>query len=148
MLGVLRGGESGEGELAPAPGLGDLEVLVDGVRTAGVEVAVDVSGDEIHVPASVGLTVYRIVQEALTNVIKHAGPAKAEVHIACEPGVVTIQVDDDGRGSGADGGDGTRLGLIGMRERVAVFSGELEVGPRPGGGWHVVATLPYERAAS
>jgi signal transduction histidine kinase len=146
MLGILRG-DGTSGELAPAPGLGDLGTLVDGVRAAGVEVDVDLSGDEA-IPAGVALTTYRIVQEALTNVLKHAGPAKAEVHIACDPGVVTIQVDDDGRGSAAEGGEGTHLGLIGMRERVAVYSGELEVGPRPGGGWHVAATLPYERVAS
>jgi len=148
MLGILRGDEAGDGELAPAPGLGDVETLVEGVRAAGVEVDLDVSGVEDRVPAGVGLTAFRIVQEALTNVLKHAGPARAEVHIACDPGVVSIQVDDDGRGASSDGGEGTHLGLIGMRERVALFDGDLEVGPRPGGGWHVAATLPYERVAS
>jgi signal transduction histidine kinase len=147
MLGILRGDEVADGELAPAPGLGDLDTLVEGVRAAGLEVDLDVRGDD-RLPAGVDLTAYRIVQEALTNVLKHAGPARAEVHIACEPGVVTIQVDDDGRGGSSRPGDGTRLGLIGMRERVALYAGDLEVGPRAGGGWHVAATLPYDRVAS
>jgi signal transduction histidine kinase len=93
----------------------------------------------------VDLSAYRIVQEALTNVVKHAGPAHAQVVVGYHDQEVTVEVIDDGRGavtSASDGRVGTGHGLIGMRERVAAFGGELEVGPRPGGGFRVAARLP------
>jgi signal transduction histidine kinase len=136
-----------DGTLAPAPGLGGLESLAQGVREAGVPVTVQVTGDRVDVPQGVDLCAFRIVQEALTNVLKHAGPARAEVDVHYRPGSVTVVVSDDGRGASAGGGKevGGGHGLLGMRERVAVFGGELTTGPRVGGGFRVAATLPFER---
>ena len=149
MLGVLRGEDGQKVDLAPAPGLGDIDQVVRNVRDAGVEVTVERTGDAAAVPAGVALTTFRIVQEALTNVLKHAGPARAEVHIACDPGVVRVEVVDDGRGAAAPLDETVNhLGLIGMRERVTPYGGELDVGPRSGGGWRVCATLPYERVTA
>jgi len=149
MLGVLRGEDGSKVALAPAPGLGDLDQLVKTIRDAGVEVGLEVTGDQGRVPAGTALTAFRIVQEALTNVLKHAGPARAEVHIACEPGVIRVEVCDDGRGAATTTDPSViHLGLIGMRERVTPYGGELDVGPRTGGGWRVCATLPYERVTA
>jgi signal transduction histidine kinase len=137
LLGVLRG----DAELAPAPGLHDVEALAESLRTAGIPVTLTIDGTPTAVPAGVDLTAYRIVQEALTNVVKHAGPAvAAEVHVQYDAGAVIVEVTDDGRGGFA--GDGGH-GLLGMRERVAVFGGELTTGPKVGGGFQVRATLPY-----
>ncbi len=138
LLGVLRGGDAA---LAPAPGLGNVEDLVESVRTSGVPVEVRVGGVPDAVPAGVDLTAYRIVQEALTNVLKHAGPASATVDVQYAPGLVIVEVADDGRG-GAVAPTGGH-GLLGMRERVAVFGGDLVAGPKPGSGFRVRATLPY-----
>jgi signal transduction histidine kinase len=97
----------------------------------------------VPLPASVDLSAYRIVQEALTNALKHAGPARAGVHIRYGPGSLELEVLDDGRGAPGDGDHpGGGRGLIGMRERVGLFGGELSAGPRPGGGFRVHATLP------
>jgi len=149
ILGVLRGEDGQKMDLAPAPGLTDLDHLVQGVRDAGVEVTVELSGDMGALPPGVSLTAFRIVQEALTNVLKHAGPARAQVHIACDPGEIRVEVTDDGRGAAAPtDASVTHLGLIGMRERVTPYGGELDVGPRSGGGWRVCATLPYERVTA
>jgi signal transduction histidine kinase len=146
MLGVLRGEDGSKMDLAPAPGLGDLDQLVKTIRDAGVEVTLEVTGDQDRVPAGTALTAFRIVQEALTNVLKHAGPARADVKVACDPGVIRVEVCDDGRGAATTTDPSvTHLGLIGMRERVTPYGGELDVGPRAGGGWRVCATLPYER---
>jgi signal transduction histidine kinase len=104
-----------------------------------------VEGRPSPLPAGVDLSAYRIVQEALTNVVKHAGPAHALITICYRDHEVTVEVIDDGRGIAAVAGDGRRgtgHGLIGMRERVAAFGGDLEVGPRPGGGFRVAARLP------
>jgi signal transduction histidine kinase len=139
LLGVLRGGDAA---LAPAPGLHDVDDLVTSMRSSGVPVSLDVTGTRDDVPGGVDLTAYRIVQEALTNVLKHAGPnVRVDVAIAYEPGTVRVEVLDDGRGAAvhADGGHG----LLGMRERVSVFGGDLVAGPKPGGGFRVSATLPY-----
>jgi signal transduction histidine kinase len=139
LLGVLRGGDAA---LAPAPGLHDVDDLVDSMRSSGIPVSLAVTGTRVDVPGGVDLTAYRIVQEALTNVLKHAGPnVQVDVAIEYEPGTVRVEVLDDGRGAAvhADGGHG----LLGMRERVSVFGGELVAGPKPGGGFRVSATLPY-----
>ena len=95
-------------------------------------------------PAALDLTGYRVVQEALTNVVRHAGPAHAEVTVRYEDRQVTVQVDDDGRGTAARGSTMGGHGQLGMRERVAVWGGTLHTGPRPEGGYRVIATLPYE----
>lgn len=150
LLGVLRDSE-GVRSHAPAPGLSDLPTLVDDVRTAGVPATLHVEGHNpgiVH--AGVELSAYRIVQEALTNVIKHAGkPTRVDVTVRYAPYALAVEVVDDGRGvaahsrNGDPGVEGSGHGLIGMRERVEVWGGELTVGPAPGGGYRVKAQLPY-----
>ena len=141
LLGVVRD-PAGEAGLAPQPGIGELDALAASVRAAGLPVNLVISGDPAPLPATVEVSVYRIVQEALTNVLKHAGPARADVKIGCAQETVTIEVTDDGTGEpGRQAPRGGR-GLAGMRERAAVFGGELRAGPRPGGGFAVRARLP------
>jgi signal transduction histidine kinase len=140
LLGVLRG----TADLAPAPSLHDIDELAGSLRESGVPVTITVHGDATGLPGGVDLTAYRIVQEALTNVLKHAGPASAEVRVDYAPGLVVVEVTDDGRGATSNGDSGH--GLLGMRERVAVFGGDLVAGPKPGGGFRVRATLPYATA--
>jgi signal transduction histidine kinase len=145
LLGVLRQEGEPEGDLAPVPGLADLDGLLAELGKAGLAVRLQVEGKPAPLPAGVDLSAYRIVQEALTNVVKHAGPARARVVVGYRDQDVTVEVTDDGRGtvtSGSDGRAGTGHGLIGMRERVAAFGGDLEVGPRPAGGFRVAARLP------
>ena len=141
LLGVLRDEDGGRSH-APAPGLAELPALVADVRSAGVPVELTVEGDPAGVPDSVELSVYRLVQEGLTNVLKHAGAASAEVAVRCLPGEVEVEVLDDGRGAAAANGAGGH-GLVGMRERVALWGGNLTTGPRQGGGYRVLARLPY-----
>jgi signal transduction histidine kinase len=144
LLGVLRQDSESQASLAPVPGLADLEGLLAEVAKAGLAVRLRVEGTPSALPAGVDLSAYRIVQEALTNVVKHAGPAQAQVTIGYRDRDVTVEVTDDGRGAAAPAGDGggTGHGLVGMRERVAAFAGDLETGPRPGGGFRVAARLP------
>jgi signal transduction histidine kinase len=141
LLGVLRDPNE-ESRLAPQPSLDELDSLAGSVRAAGVPVNLVVSGDRAALPAAVDVSVYRIVQEALTNVLKHAGRARADVTIGCADDAVTIDVIDDGSTQSANGAPGDGHGLAGMRERVAVFGGELRAGPRPDGGYAVHARLP------
>ncbi len=145
LLGVLRRDSEPQGDLTPVPGLADLDGLLAEVAKAGLAVRLRVEGTPSQLPAGVDLSAYRIVQEALTNVVKHAGPARAQVVVGYRDQDVTVEVTDDGRGGGASTGDGQAMvghGLIGMRERVAAFGGDLEVGPRPDGGFRVAARLP------
>ena len=145
LLGVLRQENEPQGELAPVPGLGDLDGLLAEVANAGLAVRLRVEGTPAPLPAGVDLSAYRIVQEALTNVVKHAGPARAQVVVGYRDQDVRVEVTDDGRGVTAPTSNGRARvghGLIGMRERVQVFGGDLEVGPRPGGGFRVAARLP------
>jgi signal transduction histidine kinase len=145
LLGVLRQDSEPQGDLAPVPGLADLDGLLVEVAKAGLAVKLRVEGTPSQLPAGVDLSAYRIVQEALTNVVKHAGPARAQVLVCYGDQDVAVEVTDDGRGVTAPTGDGRAgvgHGLIGMRERVQVFGGDLEVGPRPGGGFRVAARLP------
>jgi len=146
LLGVLRQpGEQAAGpELAPQPGLAELEALADGVRAAGLPVRLVIDGDPAGLPAAVDISAYRIVQEALTNVLKHAGKASAQVSVGCSADQVLIEVTDDGTGPQAGGQAGGGQGLAGMRERVALFGGELTAGPRSGGGFAVRARLPLD----
>jgi signal transduction histidine kinase len=139
LLGMLRA-EDEQIALAPQPSLAHLEALVANVREAGLPVELRVEGEPVELPPGVDLSAYRIVQEALTNALKHAGPAQARVLVRYDAGGVEVEVADDGTGSanGAGGGHG----LVGMQERVAVYGGELESGPRPGGGFAVRARLP------
>jgi signal transduction histidine kinase len=143
MLEVLRADDS---ELGPQPGLGDLDALVERVRQTGLPVELTVEGDACCLPAGMDLAAYRIVQEALTNTVKHAGRASAHVTVRFRPDDLEIEVVDDGRGAAAPlvavGGHG--LGLVGMRERVALFGGTLDAGPRFPGGYRVFASLPMD----
>jgi signal transduction histidine kinase len=146
LLGVLR--DDGDGaKHAPAPGLCDLDRLAREVSDAGVPVEVQVEGSISDVPPGVDFTGYRIVQEALTNVLRHAGPSTAKVRVAHEPGALRIEVRDDGRGVNGRS-TGTGHGLMGMRERVAVYGGRLDAGPVDGGGFRVTAELPYADATN
>ncbi|MFT7834776.1 histidine kinase [Saccharothrix sp. BKS2] len=137
LLGVLRA-EDAAVELAPMPGLSDLPELVTRASLAGVEVDLSVSGP---VPDALGLTVYRIVQESVTNVVKHAAPASCAVSVEVSEGEVAISVVDDGPGERVLGGGGGH-GLIGMRERVAVYGGTFSAGPLAGRGFAVRARVP------
>jgi len=147
LFGVLRDPDEETGR-APQPGISELPALAGRLRAAGLEVSLSIDGDQAALPPAVDVSAYRIVQEALTNVLKHAGPVRAEVTVGCAGRAVTIEVTDDGPGDG----DGPRTvgppalagghGLVGMRERVAVFGGDLRAGPRPGGGFAVCARLP------
>ncbi|MGZ6963270.1 MAG: sensor histidine kinase [Acidimicrobiia bacterium] len=140
MLGVLREDEGAQ--YAPAPGLADLDRLVHEVGSAGVDIAVQAEGDRSELPPGVDFTAYRIVQEALTNVLKHAGPARVQIRIDYEPDALALEVADDGRGVNGRA-NGVGHGLMGMRERVGVYGGTFDAGPRPGGGFRVRVRLPY-----
>jgi signal transduction histidine kinase len=169
LLGLLRDGDH-DAALAPQPGLAHLESLAEAAREAGLPVEVEVEGEPRPLPAGVDLSAYRIVQEALTNSLKHAGRARARVRVCYGREALEVQVLDDGTGlpvQARDGGAGLAVvrlrpggllevtdpvapaagggnGLIGMRERVAMFGGSLEAGPRPGGGYRVAARLPLD----
>jgi signal transduction histidine kinase len=153
VVGVLRAGPDGEREgvapmeLEPQPALCDVAALVDGYRDAGLDVRLRTDGAPRALASGVELAAYRIIQEALTNTMKHAGPARAEVRIGFGDDALTVVVADDGRGPGFEPGrDGH--GLAGMRERVGVYDGDLDAGPHPGGGFRVRARLPFDRAAA
>jgi signal transduction histidine kinase len=142
LLGVLRTDDGSAGELTPAPGLADLSALAAQAQDGGLSTRLLVDGTPVPVPAGVDVSAYRIVQEALTNVIKHGGPSAA-VSLVYAPGELRIEVTDPGDGTAphrerTSGGHG----LLGMRERVAVYGGRVVAGPRPGGGFRVAATLP------
>lgn len=139
MLGVLRHGEDGQAALVPQPGLDHLHRLVHQVREAGLPVELRVEGVATPLPPGVDLSAYRVVQEGLTNALKHAGPARAEVTIRYSDDEIQIEVTDDGKP--APNGDGGH-GLIGMRERVALYGGTMEAGPRAKGGYALRVSLP------
>jgi signal transduction histidine kinase len=136
VLGVLRSDAS----LAPQPDLAAVDDLVASVRQAGLAVAVHTEGDARPVAGVVGVAAYRVVQEALTNVLRHAAAQRADVGLAYGDDALVVTVSDDGHGPAAPGGGGH--GLAGMRERVAVLGGSLDAGPRDGGGFAVRARLP------
>ncbi len=146
LLGVLRSSDSDEpAALGPAPGLADLDRLVAEVERSGIDVQLRVHGDRPDMAPGVDLSAYRVVQEALTNVLKHAGPAQATVDVRYTGAGVTVEVADDGLGAAAPALTGGH-GLVGMRERVTVHGGELDAGPNPGGGFRVVARFPVGEA--
>jgi signal transduction histidine kinase len=140
MVGVLRRPEEGPA-LAPQPSLEHVGRLVEQAREAGLPVELRVEGEVVQLPVGVDLTAYRLVQEGLTNALKHARATRAEVVVNYSDGHVEVVVSDDGRGAG-DGDDGSGHGLVGMRERVSVYGGELDAGPRPEGGYRLRAKLP------
>lgn len=143
LVGLLRddGEELG---LEPQPGLGELEALVAQVRNAGLPVELRIEGQQRKVSLGVDLSAYRVIQEALTNALKHAGRARAEVNLRFEHDVLEVEVVNDG--SASPNADSGGHGLAGMRERVSVFGGEFAAGPLPGGGFAVRARLPLEAA--
>jgi signal transduction histidine kinase len=145
LLGVLR--EGGGEEYAPQPDVAAVPALVEDVRASGLDVDLIVEGEPQPLPAGPQLAAYRIVQESLTNVLKHAGPAcRAWVRLQWRADALELSVLDDGRGAGAIvSSDGAGQGLRGMRERAQLHGGRLEAGPRPGGGYGVHAALPYGR---
>jgi signal transduction histidine kinase len=140
LLGLLRETDD-EVALAPQPTLARIDELVGQVRDAGLAVELEVEGTPRELPPGIDLSAYRIVQEALTNALKHAGPATARVSVRYEDAGLELDVTDDGAGNG--NGDGTGHGLVGIRERVAIFGGEVDSGTRPEGGYAVRARLPY-----
>jgi len=146
LVGVLRDDDE-SAALTPQPTVGEIPALVARLEGAGLDVDLQVEGEQLPVPAGVGLSAYRIVQEALTNTLKHAGPARAQVRLVWSADRLDVEVSDDGPAAGADvpaqahpGSGGN--GLVGMRERVMLYGGELEAGPVAEGGYRVVAHLP------
>ena len=145
VVGVLRDDAEGGAELAPQPGLDAVAELVDGVRRAGLPVELKVEGRPRPLPTGLDLSAYRIVQEALTNTLRHARAGQATVTVRYGDEHLELEVADDGQGpppASAEGGAANGHGLVGMRERVALFGGRLEVGQRDGGGFAVLAHLP------
>ena len=145
LLGVLRS-DDGPSALKPQPGLADLDQLVSGVREAGLPVIVRIEGSPRPLPPAMDLSAFRIVQEALTNTLKHAGPAQAQVTVRYEEGLVTLEITDTGHGP--QGARATGHGLVGMRERATMFGGELEAAGAEGGGFTVRARLPLTTPVS
>jgi signal transduction histidine kinase len=140
ILGILRSDPSTEEPRAPAGGLDRLTELVDTAEAAGLRVELEVDGDPRPLPAPVDLAAYRIVQEALTNVLRHADARTVRLTVTHEPSRLAVRIRDDGTATGADNGRGH--GIDGMRERAGALSGRLTAGPRPEGGFEVYAELP------
>ena len=148
MLGILRPPEGEAAPYGPQPGLGQVDRLAEQFTDAGLPVEVNVAGEPHKLPTSLDLSAYRIVQEALTNALKHAGPARARVAISYLTDKLDLDIVDDGQGLGDDGHDASGgRGLIGMRERVSLFGGELDVGPAAERGFRVHASLPLEESS-
>jgi signal transduction histidine kinase len=143
LLGLLRHSEN-EPSLAPPPSLSRIEELVAGIRASGLPVEVSVEGEPVELPPGVDVSAYRIVQEALTNALKHSGPAHASVTVTYGLDAVDLAIVDDGRGASAV--NGTGYGLAGMRERVAIYGGSFESGPGADGGYALRVRLPLPSA--
>jgi signal transduction histidine kinase len=148
LVTVLRDADEARPELAPAPDLTGVHRLVAEVAAAGVQVEVRTEGDLAAVPPGVSLAAYRIVQEALTNVVRHAGPTRVHLTVAVVGDRVRLEVTDDGGARIVTAADpaGTGHGTVGMRERALLYGGELTIGPRPDGGWRVAGWLPCTAA--
>jgi signal transduction histidine kinase len=151
LVGILRVDEGADRQ--PLPRLDRLPALVNETRAAGLAVELEVEGAVVGLSAGLELAVYRLIQEALTNVRKHAPASRAEVRLCYQTDRVRIEVSDDGGPSGAVGdtvlkASGLGHGLIGMRERVQLYDGRMQAGPMPGGGFRVEAVLPLSVAAS
>jgi signal transduction histidine kinase len=134
-------------ERAPAPSLVNLDELVARTSAGGLDVRTEIDGPLAPLPASVDLAAFRILQEALTNVIRHAGTSAATVRVAHDGETIVLEVEDDGRGLPSNGDAGHGTGIQGMRERASALGGEVEAGPRPGGGFRVLARLPLGGAS-
>jgi signal transduction histidine kinase len=142
LLGVLRKDDA-ELRLSPQPGLAQLPALVAQLNATGVEVEVNTAGEIARLPPGIDLSAYRIIQECLTNVVKHACATQAKIDLTCHRRSMEIEVTDNGHGSITDG-HRRGYGLIGMRERAAVYEGEVEAGPLPTGGYKVRALLRFD----
>ena len=143
LLAAVRPGAS-VGSAHPRPGLGRLDELTAPLRAAGLQVDVRQEGPVRELPAGVDLSAYRIVQEALTNTLRHARATRAEVTVRYSSDMLELEVLDDGRGGDAPSGDGGGYGIVGMRERAAALGGTLEAGTLAGGGYRVQARFPLE----
>jgi signal transduction histidine kinase len=143
LLGAVRPGGEVDAT-APQPGLERLDELVDSVRRSGLEISVRRDGEPVALPAGVDVSAYRIVQEALTNTLRHAQASRAEVTLIYDAEALELEIRDDGRGAIANGDESGGHGLVGMRERAALLGGTLEAGPHAGGGYRVGARLPIE----
>jgi signal transduction histidine kinase len=144
LLGVLRQrpGQDPAGSLQPVPDLAQLDQLIEQVRSAGLDTTLEIQGAALDVPAGVQLTVYRLVQEALTNTLKHGGAgARATVRLEFLPGELRVDIDDDGAGAATPATASAGGGLVGMRERVHAYGGDVRAGPGQPGGWKVSARL-------
>jgi signal transduction histidine kinase len=141
LLGALGDGRDPRA-LAPQPGLAEIDGLLAAARESGVQADLHVDGEPATVSPALDLCAYRIIQEALTNAIKHAAPARADVRVSWQTDALELEISDDGRGSGAVNGAGGGHGIAGMRERVALHGGSVDAGPRAGGGFAVRAQLP------
>jgi hypothetical protein len=139
-----EGVSAGQTTLHPQPGLAQLGSLLAGVEAAGLPVEFSANGRHRDLPPGVDLAAYRVMQEALTNVIKHAGRARTHARLDYQPAELIIEIANDAPPPGGDPAaePGTGRGLIGMRERAALYGGTLDAGPRPGGGWRVRAKIP------
>jgi signal transduction histidine kinase len=145
LLGAMR--SDGEGvDFAPQPGVDGLRALVEEVELAGLPVELHVEGETFALPRAIDLSAYRIVQEGLTNALKHARATKADVTLGYAPDELRIEVRDDGRGASSN--DGRGHGLVGVRERVKIYGGEMSATTRPEGGFVLTARLPIERNGS
>lgn len=141
LLGMLR--TDNLRDLTPQPGLTSLDSLIEQMELAGLPIELDITGDLRPLPAGLDLNVYRIIQESLTNTIKHGGPnVRARVSLTYDTGQLTVEVVDDGRGAAAGGGRNDGQGLVGMQERADLLKASLTAGPRPGGGYRVAAKIP------
>jgi signal transduction histidine kinase len=145
LVGVLRDDDAAAAR-SPQPGVDDLPGLVDTMRDAGLATRLEIEGTPVALSPATELCVYRVVQEALTNTLKHSGAAHASVRLQYDSSALTVEVEDEGCGVAAPNGIEGGHGIVGMRERVALFGGELEVGPKPEGGFAVRATLPLNGA--
>jgi signal transduction histidine kinase len=139
----------GQAPLGPAPGLPAIQRLAASTLEAGVKVDVDWHGSREPLPADIDLSAFRIIQEAVTNVVRHAGTGQCQVRIDRHDGQLSIEVTDSGRGGSGHGGEaaGTGYGITGMRERAALLGGDFSAGPRPGGGFRVAVRLPLPAPA-
>ena len=144
LLGVLRSSNGATPDRSPQPGIGQLAGLVEELRAAGLEVDARVDGEAQPLPPALDLSAYRILQEATTNVLKHARARRVDIRIHYSPTMLALDVRDDGASGGVDPASSSGHGLIGMRERVALFGGQLRAGRDPAGGFSVHARLPIE----
>jgi signal transduction histidine kinase len=146
MLGFLRR-EGDPDDVGPQPRLDQIDALLESFADTGIDVQVSVSGSPDKLPASLEVSAYRILQEALTNVLKHSDAGRVSVAVRAEPAGLTIEVVDDGAATSGNSASSGGHGLIGMRERVALHRGSLLAGPLPTGGYRVLATFPLDGIA-